>query len=150
MKIYLSGHIPRESENSPAVHWRDILVTHFDSLVKTHYKNKKVYPMPSIEWISPLDASKVLMQVNAARDKMLMNQADLGVVYLNLNIGRCLGAMYEMGYLAAHDVPIVLINMNTDVSATHFIEHNADVVIGSNLSDAAKIIYDMVKDIQDD
>lgn len=142
MKIYMSGHIRKPNE-SPETYWREIFTMYFDKLAKEHYKHKKVYPLPTVRFLHPLDNSS--SELNAARDKHLMNICDMAVVYLNLNIGRCLGAMFEVGYLVAHNKPILLINESYAIPATHFIEHNSDVVFHS-LDDGAKGLYDMIKD----
>jgi nucleoside 2-deoxyribosyltransferase len=131
----------------PDAHWRDIFGMYFEKLVSNHYKAKKVYPLPGLVFLHPLDAHTGT-EINATRDKIQMNSCDLAVVYLNLKIGRCLGAMVELGYLTAHHKPIILINESKEISATKFVEHNSDIVV-YNLEDGAKALYNTVKDISE-
>jgi len=146
MKVYMAGHM-RKINEAPDTHWREIFDLYFQKLVSDHYKHKKVYPLPPIRFLHPLDVT--ILEVNAARDQIQMNQCDISVCYLNLKIGRCLGMCYEIGYLKAHDKPIILINESTDISATKFIEHNCDIVVHS-LEDGAKVLYETVKDINEE
>lgn len=143
MRVYTSGHIKKKGD-APDAHWRDMFNFYFEKLVTDHYKRTKVFPLPPLRFLHPLDDAN--LEINAARDKFLMNQCDIAVVYLNLKIGRCLGAMFETGYLVAHNKPIILINESTDVGATKFIEYNSDVVAHS-IEEGATILYNMIKDV---
>jgi nucleoside 2-deoxyribosyltransferase len=147
MRIYLSGHT-RKAGEGPDSHWRDILTMYFEKHAEQHYKAKKVYPLPSIRFTYPLEKNTKL-EINAARDKMLMNSCDIAVCYLNLNLGRCLGGMFELGYLKAIGKPILLINESSEIASTKFIEHNASVVSHS-LDEASNILYNMLKDISEE
>jgi nucleoside 2-deoxyribosyltransferase len=141
IKIYLSGHIPKKGDG-PEARWRAILIGKFNKYVKAHYKDTKVYPLPPIDWIHPL--SNAPDNINAARDRMLMNSCDIAVVYLNLDIGKCLGTMWEMGYLNNLGVPVLLIEHTYNA----FIHHNADVTV-KDLDEAAQSLYLIVKDIRE-
>jgi nucleoside 2-deoxyribosyltransferase len=143
MKVYLSGHMKKPGET---VDWRDYFIGHFNEIVKQHYKKKKVYPLPSVQFVTPL--AKAIPEVNATRDMMLMNISDIAVAYLNLNMGRCLGAMFEIGYMKAHNKPVVLVNVSSDVLATKFIEMNSNIV-AYDLKTGAEYLFMILKDIEE-
>lgn len=142
MRIYLSGHIPSKDETD----WRTILIGHFDGLQHEKYKQKGAWQLPLIRWIHPLSDS--VAKFNAARDRYLMEIADFAVINLDLNTGKCLGCMFEMGYMKRRQVPILLINHHQSMARTQFIEWNADLVV-YNLKDAASALLEMLKDVHE-
>jgi nucleoside 2-deoxyribosyltransferase len=142
--VYLSGHLRRLTDE-PSSHWRQIFIGYFEGYAAKHYKAKKVYPLPQVRFVSPLERSDAL-EVNATRDKYLMNMSHFAVCYINLHLGKGLGGAFEIGYLKAHHKPIILINESRDVAGTRFLEHNADIVC-HDLDTGALALYSMIKDV---
>jgi nucleoside 2-deoxyribosyltransferase len=133
LKVYVAGHMPKQDE----VDWRYF----FTDYVNEYLRDKKI----QIEFLMPEDSTvpetvkHVKHDVVATRDLYYLKTCDVAVVNLDLKMGQCLGAMWEFGYLRAHDKPVILINHHPELHKTKFLEHNASVVV-RDMMEACEIL----------
>ena len=118
MKVYLAGHMPKDGE----VDWRSQIAGRLSNY--------------DIEFLIPQDTKNTFLKpikhdATAAKDEMYMNMCDIAIVNLDLDMGKCLGAMWEFGYLYQRHVPVILWNHHTGMPRTYFLEHKAAVVVDS-------------------
>lgn len=119
IKVYLAGHMPKENE----VDWRDEIIQRLSD-------NPSIYFLvPEDSKLTPLENLSIRHDATATRDEMFLNKCDVAVVNLDLELGSCLGAMWEFGYLYSKQIPIILWNHHPGMSRTHFLEHKASVVV---------------------
>jgi nucleoside 2-deoxyribosyltransferase len=141
MKVYLAGHMPKRKEAD----WRDELIRIVHSILVE-------VSGPDVEFLTPRDVdlrsfprlTHVRHEATSTKDHMFLNVCDVFLVYLNLNMGHCLGSMYEMGYAKALHIPIILINSHPEMPRTKFLEHNSDIVT-VNVKEAAEVIAYMAR-----
>jgi nucleoside 2-deoxyribosyltransferase len=116
MRVYLAGHMPKPGEND----WRNDIIHRL-----CNYDIDFLVPMTTAN----TTLEKVKHDLTATKDEMYLNQCDVAVVNLDLKLGKCLGAMWEFGYLYSRHIPIILYNHHNDMGRTEFLKHKASATV---------------------
>jgi nucleoside 2-deoxyribosyltransferase len=145
MKVYLAGHVAKNGERD----WRDTItynkmIEKFNNSALIHQNDRIIFlkPQDTIEGMDIFELKQVKGEILASQDHHYMNICDVAVVYLDLNLGYCLGAMWEFGYLKQRGKPVILVNKHPKMGRTKFLEHNADVVV-HDLEQIAPVLFHM-------
>jgi nucleoside 2-deoxyribosyltransferase len=118
-KLYLGGHMPKSYDI--AKDWRK-------PIEHRYFGMGKYILLSPTEFDNNVHNEKHTNAL-AARDEILLNACDLAVINLDLDVGKCLGVMWEFGYLRAHNKPVILWNHHKGMPRTKFLEHKSSVVV---------------------